>query len=186
MELRPASHVILGMLWIGARSGYEIRRTAELSLRYIWAVSPRQIYDELKALEQAGLVAGKDDPKGSMKRRVFELTPAGRETLAAWVNDDEVGSLEWRDLGLVKLFFADVISDGDRAELFDRLRDRAEEMRDYFDETVVPAAVEQGSRHNNEMPELTARFARDFWTWMNNWLEEAESGNRSDSSPRSE
>ncbi len=171
-ELRPAAYVMLGMLRVGSRSGYEIRTSAELSLRFFWAISPRQIYDELRVLEERGLVSGSDDPKGSMKRRTFTLTDAGERALAGWVAEPELGLFEWRDMGLLKLFFADVLTPAERRALISRLRDRAEDVRRRFDTTILPAAARTGERHGNEMPELVARFGADFWTWMADWLEQ--------------
>ncbi len=173
-DLRPAAYVMLGMLRVGSRSGYEIRRSAELSLRFFWAVSPKQIYDELRELESRGLVRGSDDPKGSMRRRTFALTRAGEEALAAWVAGPELGMFEWRDLGLLKLFFADVLTADERGELLARLRVRAEEMRGQFASTITPAAQRTGERGGLEMPQLVARFGADFWDWVVEWLADAD------------
>jgi DNA-binding PadR family transcriptional regulator len=170
--LRPSAYVMLGMLRLGSRSGYQIRRSAELSLRFFWAVSPGQIYGELRELERLELIAGSLDPKGSIKRRTFTLTPAGEQVLADWVADPELGLFEWRDLGLLKLFFADVLSAAERAELLARLRARAADMREHFDTTITPAAKLTGERQEVEMPQLVARFGADFWEWTATWLED--------------
>jgi DNA-binding PadR family transcriptional regulator len=177
-ELRPAAYVMLGMLRVGSRSGYEIRKSAELSLRFFWAVSPRQIYDELRVLEERGLVRGSDDPKGSMKRRTFALTATGERALAGWVAEPELGLFEWRDLGLLKLFFADVLTPAERRALIARMRARAAEVQQKFETTILPAAARTGERHGNDMPELVARFGADFWDWAADWLERAEAGVR--------
>ena len=50
-HLSNTSAAVLGMVVLGARSGYEIRRAAEKSVRFFWALGPPQIYAELKRLK---------------------------------------------------------------------------------------------------------------------------------------
>jgi DNA-binding PadR family transcriptional regulator len=174
MELKPAAYVMLGMLRLGARSGYEIRRAAELSLRFFWAVSPRQIYAELRELEDLGLVRGSDDPKGSTKRRMFTLTRSGEQALAGWVSDPEIGSFEWRDLGLLKLFFSDVATVAERRALVTAIRARAIEVQAYFETVVLPVAEATRERHGTDMPGVVAGFGHEFWAWVAEWSERLE------------
>lgn len=174
MTLQTPAYVILGMLDLGAKTGYDIRRSAELSLRFFWALSPRQIYAELRNLEAAGLIEGTDDPRGSLRRRTFELTPDGRAALLAWLRDEELGFFEWRDKGLLKLFFADALDPAARLALVRRLRERAIDMRARFDTDVLPVARRTRRRRDREMPEATARFGREFWEFMADWCERFE------------
>jgi PadR family transcriptional regulator AphA len=67
MELSPTAYVILGMLRNQPRSGYEIKRVVDLSTRFFWAASYGQIYPELRALAQAGLVEGESRPTGGRR-----------------------------------------------------------------------------------------------------------------------
>ena len=73
--------VILGLLSLGPRSGYEIKATVDRSTRFFWAASYGQIYPELRRLERDGLVEGEDAPTGARNRRVYRLTKAGRKEL---------------------------------------------------------------------------------------------------------
>lgn len=45
---------------------------------------------------------------GGRRRRVFSITDAGRKALAAWLHDPTGELPEIRDVGLLKLFFADL------------------------------------------------------------------------------
>src|SRR5438270_9532226 len=101
------------MIALGARSGYEIRRASELSLRFFWALGPPQIYSELSRLEQAGLVAGTEEASGRRARRVYELTESGRRALRRWVSSADADALELRDARLLRLFFADASGQAD-------------------------------------------------------------------------
>jgi PadR family transcriptional regulator, regulatory protein AphA len=94
------------MLALGARTGYDIKRTVERSTRFFWAASYGQIYPELRYLETAGLIAGRSAPTGGRKRMEYELTEAGRHELAKWLAAPPQMP-ELRDESLLKLFFAD-------------------------------------------------------------------------------
>ena len=46
-RLNGTAYVILGMLGLGARTGYDIKRIVDQSTRFFWAASYGQIYPEL-------------------------------------------------------------------------------------------------------------------------------------------
>ena len=175
MELQNTTAAVLGMVSLGARSGYEIRRAAERSVRFFWALGPPQIYAELKRLEEAGLIAGRDDARGSRARRVFELTPAGTEALRAWVAHDTAapGSLELRDPELLRLFFADAAGPEAAARLVAGMRERSRLALDQFRREIEPAAArtrEAGAEH----PEHVARFGRELHEFIVDWCDRLE------------
>ncbi len=130
MELSKTAYVILGMLSQGPRCGYEIKTLMDGSTRFFWASSYGQIYPELRSLEQAGLIAGEDDPSDGRRRRVFSLTPAGEQALRDWLESDEPLHLELRHEGALKLFFSDAIGPEGSLEQVRRIRDAHEGIRE--------------------------------------------------------
>src|SRR5207237_2111810 len=104
-RLSGTALVVLGLLALRPRSGYEIKQTIDKSTRFFWAASYGQIYPELRRLAAAGLIEGKASPKGGRKRNVYRLTQAGRKQLRAWLDTDPQ-VYELRDEALLKLFFA--------------------------------------------------------------------------------
>ena len=118
MQLSPTSYVILGMLRHEPRSGYEIKRAVDSSTRFFWAASYGQIYPELRRLAEAGLVEGEPQATGGRKRVVFRLTDAGREELRRWLTEP-AETMELRDEGLLKLFFAVSAAPGRADEILD-------------------------------------------------------------------
>src|SRR5437762_14211284 len=94
------------MLWLGPRSGYDIKAVVGRSTRFFWAASYGQIYPELRRLEQDGLIEGKDAPTGGRNRRVYRLTKAGRGAPRDWLFGSTV-PLALRDRSLPRPFFAD-------------------------------------------------------------------------------
>ena len=75
MELSATAKVILGMLAMRPRSGYEIKSFVDDSTRYFWAASYGQIYPELKRLAENGLIEGTRRPDG---RQAAHRLPAHR------------------------------------------------------------------------------------------------------------
>jgi PadR family transcriptional regulator, regulatory protein AphA len=113
-ELSPTGRVILGMLSLGSRSGYEIKQVVDKSTRHFWAASYGQIYPELKRLEDQGLVRGRPEPSGARARTAYELTEAGQAALRDWLASDDELVYEVRDEGLLKLFFSDALPENRR------------------------------------------------------------------------
>jgi DNA-binding PadR family transcriptional regulator len=105
MDLSPTGRVILGVLAVEPRSGYDIKALTDKSTRFFWAASYGQIYPELKRLADRGLIEGSDESHGDRKRTVYRITPEGRRALSEWLKTP--GQVhELRDEGLLKLFFA--------------------------------------------------------------------------------
>jgi PadR family transcriptional regulator AphA len=156
---QPA-YVVLGMVRLGARSGYEIKQAVELSIRFFWTISQAQIYPSLLQLERAGLVRGHSEPQGRRPRRVYEITPAGEAALEAWLRQDQPIPFELRDVGLLKLFFADALQPGDALALVGAVRRRSEER------VGTLSAIEPAARHveavDNAYPLLTLRIGIAF------------------------
>jgi PadR family transcriptional regulator AphA len=154
---RPSpGHVVLGMIGLGARSGYEIKQTVERSIRFFWTISPVQIYPSLQQLERAGYITGRADPRGRRQRRVYEITPAGRQALRDWLRQSVPMPFELRDIGLVKLFFANTLEPAEAADLLAAIRHRSEERVATLRE-IEPIA-QQVSGQGDSYPLLTLRM----------------------------
>src|SRR2546425_13082496 len=78
MELAPTGRVVLGMLSLGKRTGYDIKQLVDVSTRFFWAASYGQIYPELKRLETQGLVESSSQPTGGRARTADNPPPARR------------------------------------------------------------------------------------------------------------
>lgn len=83
MSLKAA---ILGFVALEPASGYTLKQLFDGSVRSFWTATQSQIYRELHALERQRLVAVKAVPRdGKPDRKVYSLTPKGREALAQWL-----------------------------------------------------------------------------------------------------
>jgi DNA-binding PadR family transcriptional regulator len=141
------------MVGLGARSGYEIKRTVELSIRFFWTISPAQVYPSLAKLERAGLLSGRDEPQGNRRRRIYERTHAGSQALDVWLRSAQPMPFELRDIAMVKLFFADTLKPADADALLAQTKARSEERVATL-ESIRPAA-DASAREGNVHPLLT-------------------------------
>jgi DNA-binding PadR family transcriptional regulator len=81
-----------------------------------------QVYVTLKRLEQDGLVCSQDVEQTTRpNKRVYELTPAGREALIAWIDEPSDGP-RIRDEFFVKLILAPMAGLADRVALMNSQR----------------------------------------------------------------
>jgi DNA-binding PadR family transcriptional regulator len=175
-QLPVPAYVVLGMVSLGARSGYEIKQGVERSIRFFWTISQAQIYPSLERLEREGLISGREIPTGRRRRRVFEITDAGRAELRAWLAETEPIPFELRDVGMLKLFFADSSPGSEAGALLQAVRRRSQDRVDTLT-AIRPAAEEvaaQGSPHplltlelgiafHQAMADVCARFAEEHF-----------------------
>lgn len=160
IRLRPPDYVVLGMVRLGARSGYDIKKTVRDSIRFFWTISEAQIYPSLERLERANLVRGRSASQGKRQRRSFDITPQGEAALRGWLSGGEAMPFELRDVGLVKLFFADALDPADAVGLLQAVIERSRERVATLDR-IEPAArrYEAAGIHH---PALTLRLGIAF------------------------
>ena len=156
----PQDYVVLGMVGLGRRSGYQIKQAVELSIRFFWTISPAQIYPSLARLERAGLLRGRDEPQGRRRRRVYELTAVGSTALAQWLRGTEPIPFELRDIGMVKLFFADALTPSEAAGLLTAVRQRSEQRLAML--RAIQPEAEAAERQGQVYPPLTLELGIAF------------------------
>jgi DNA-binding PadR family transcriptional regulator len=166
MKQTAVTPVILGLLSLAPRSGYEIKTVVDRSTRFFWAASYGQIYPELKRLEAEGLIEGEDSPNGGRNRRIYELTAAGKETLHDWLLGTTT-TVELRDESLLRLFFADALPQADALQL---LEGRKRGHQEYLDVLLAIQALPGGP--DPDYVDLVLRWGIDFNEWGVRWCEE--------------
>lgn len=174
MKLRPPSYLVLGMLRLGAKSGYAIKKATDISTRVFFPTSLAQVYPELARLEGDALVTRRNDPHGGRARSAYELTDRGEEALLAWLRSERFAPTQFRDEGLLRLFFADALPHDDQIALVRRMRDRAWAAERWMRAEVLPAAQaleRTGVRH----PHTVARLGADTYGFLADWLDRLES-----------
>ena len=124
MRDTSVTYVILGMLRLGPRSGYDVKQFVDNSTRFFWAASYGQIYPELRRLLEAGLIEAEAETPDGRRRKVYRLTAAGEQALHDWLVAPVEPSYELRDESLLKLFFADALTTEEALEIVRAMRRR--------------------------------------------------------------
>ena len=168
LDLKPTARLILGMIRIGKRTGYEIKQLVDVSARFFWTTSYGQIYPELKRLEEAELIRGEADPTGGRSRTVYSLTPAGERALDAWLESRDELVWELRDEGLLKLFFSEGRHPAAIAEHFRAVRARSEAVVEQL------RALEPEGHEPGPGPLMVLEFGIAFNEWLTDWWRQAE------------
>jgi DNA-binding PadR family transcriptional regulator len=114
---------LLALLAKEPAHGYELKLALEQTFGTAYP-SPNigQIYVTVKRLEADGLVRSQDVEQDSRpNKKVYELTPQGRDAVVAWVHEPTDGP-RVRDDFFIKLILAPRAGLADRMELINRQR----------------------------------------------------------------
>jgi DNA-binding PadR family transcriptional regulator len=168
MEPNASTWAILGLIARKPRSGYDVKRTIDATIRHFWAASYGQIYPELKRLSEAGLVKGIDASTGGRKRSVYEITADGEDELKAWLRRPPE-TTEMREEGLLKLFFAGVLPPEQAIETLRAMRAMRESVAAKL-RGFEPDALEK----DDPFPLMVLRGGIEFNEWFADWCERME------------
>jgi PadR family transcriptional regulator, regulatory protein AphA len=168
IKLTPTARVVLGLLQLGARTGYDIKQFSDQSTRFFWGASYGQIYPELKRLAAAGLVKASAQPRGGIARTEYTVTSRGRQALRDWLVESPPSLLfEYRDEALFKLFLGDLLT---KEEVASNLRQAREE----FGEVATRFRKIGQQASGGGYPLVALRYGIELMEWISAWYEGAE------------
>ncbi|HEY5052105.1 MAG TPA: PadR family transcriptional regulator [Solirubrobacterales bacterium] len=173
IKLSPTSYLVLGMVRLGIRSGYAIKKVADQSTQNFWPISLALVYPELARLEGAELLERRSDPRGGRARSAYTITDKGEAALGAWLRSPRVAPVQIRDEAMLRLFLADALGDEDQRTLIRALRERNRESKDALQGEVIPRAEafeSQGLRY----VAIAARLSADLLEYAEGWLARLE------------
>ena len=173
MDLSKTAYVVLGMLRLGKRTGYEIKSFMDSSTRFFWVASYGQIYPELKRLEELGLVEGEAEAQGGRQRRAYSLTPAGEAELRSWIASGGPLHFELCHEGVLRLFFADAATPEEQMGLLRTVRGEHQRVHDEL-AAIEPEAVATCEESGNRFPLLTLQFGIAYADFITGWCEQME------------
>jgi DNA-binding PadR family transcriptional regulator len=113
-------HAVLGLLAKGPSHGYAIRAAFEEQLGIFWELNYGQIYQVLAALENEGLIVRTSHEANSRPRKVYALSPSGRDALHSWLKKPPLASRPFRDDFYVRLLLAEQYGRDELKQLLDR------------------------------------------------------------------
>ena len=133
-------YAILGFLNYKSLSGYDLKKVFDNSVQHFWEADQSQIYRTLARLTERGwaeveVIEQSDRPD----RKVYSITPAGREELIAWLSTPPHMDGP-RSAPLVQVFFAGNLSN---EEILAKFETFAAMMRHILNQYYrVPEAIE--------------------------------------------
>jgi PadR family transcriptional regulator, regulatory protein AphA len=167
MEAGAVTWAVLGLIALEPRSGYDIKRIVDRTIRHFWAASYGQIYPELARLEELGWITGADASRGERSRRLFTVTAEGERALRGWLMGRET-RIELRDESLLRLFFADVGPAELGPGLLQARRQGYEQMLAHLE------ALDDGTGPDPPCVDLVYRWGLDYCKWGIEWCAEQE------------
>ena len=104
--LTSTSYAVLALPALQSWTTYQLARQMERSLGWIWPRAVSRLYEEPKKLVAAGFATSRPESTGRRRSTVYEITPAGRQALAAWLAEPGTGMVLECE-ALVKIPYAD-------------------------------------------------------------------------------
>ncbi|MFF2727949.1 PadR family transcriptional regulator [Streptomyces sp. NPDC058008] len=169
-------HAILTALLEKPSSGLELTRRFDRSIGYFWPSTHQQIYRELGKLERSGRIRALPAARTARgRRKEYEVLPAGREELTAWVSLAE-DPRPVRDPLLLRMRAAAVVgAPGLTRELRRHLALHQEQLAEYLaiEERDFPP---ERTTDEDRLRRLVLRGGIDLETFWTGWLTTAIAG----------
>jgi DNA-binding PadR family transcriptional regulator len=160
IQLTSTSYVVLGFIdLLGPSTPYRLKQALERSVADFFPIPHTQFYVEPARLARGGYLT-EDQEESGRRRKLYDLTDAGRSALAEWLADPEPGQIEFRFPAMVKIFFGadpEPLREPNVAH-HRALAERWERLREERGEKFSP-----GSRLALETGIRVHRFWEDTW-----------------------
>ena len=164
MSLRYA---ILGMLSLGAMSGYDMKKFFRRNVGLFWNANFSQVYSQLHRLEREGLVVKTSVIQdGVPNKKVYSLTPKGQVELKEWLAGS-LGTPDYRDEFQLKFFFSHLLEE-------DKLRAHLLE-HGAFIQGRLESLEKVTSGHKRALTPITlqaARYGVHYYRSYLDWIQE--------------
>ena len=173
-KLKPISYMVLGMMRLGATSGYAIKKAADASTSVFWPVSLAQVYPELARLEQSGLVVRHENPHGARARAAYELTEEGEAALLAWLRSSHEAPIQMRIEGLLRFFFADALPREEQIAMAQKAQERFRSIRAHLYDKDLRGALQDFEEGGIRAPVLAGLMGEAMLERGEEWLAQLE------------
>lgn len=169
--------VILGLLALRAMTVYEINKALERGVSLFYSASFGSINAAIGKMVEKSWVSGEEKVENGRNKRVFHLTPAGREAFQGWLTSD-IEAEKVKDPGLTRLYFMGFAPAVERVRVLEahieklrRTLDALERIHQQSAETETPPGLDEIRRFQI----FTLDYGRAFYafniTWYQNLLE---------------
>ena len=147
MSLRFA---LLGLISMKPASGYDLKRTIERSIYFIWNATAPQIYTTLRSLREDDYISTEElTQRGKPDKQIHSITAKGRKALQAFVGEP-IRSSVTRDEVLLRIFLGNFCDQDSMLRELQSYLDRIREERTYLESVEARICAHPG-------PNLSAR-----------------------------
>jgi PadR family transcriptional regulator AphA len=168
-------YAVLGMLSMGFKTGYSMKKHVEGNLGHYWSESYGQIYPVLRQLVDAGLATCTEERrKGKPRRNLYEINRSGRKELREWLAVPPEPQPQRSEL-LLKLSFGDRVSSEACQKLIRDYSQQCEHDLSYLGD--IESALREPPQKHRDQPYwlMTLRHGRAIreaeLAWCNETLE---------------
>ena len=132
--MRNLKYAILGLVNREPMSGYDIKKAFEdRALTSFWHAEHSQIYPELKKLVEEGMLRFDTDIRGEqMEKKIYTITPEGREEFLNWLRDDVPIERTFKDIFRLRTYYSESLSEDEFLKLLQSQLKQHIEKRDHL------------------------------------------------------
>jgi len=165
-------YIILGLLTVRPKSGYDIKQNIMRSTNNFWRESYGQIYPTLSQLLHDGCVSCTTKRCGARSRKVYKITKKGRKVLKIWLPKPPEPTIERNEL-LLKLFFGKNVPPEVCIEHVELWRLQVEDTLQYLQEVEEHIKTEHGNYEEQPYWIMTIKYGRMHAHTELEWCDDA-------------
>lgn len=168
-------YAVLGMLSMGLKTGYAMKKHVEGNLGHYWSESYGQIYPILRQLVGEGLATCTEERrKGKPMRNLYAITRSGRKELREWLALPPELQPQRSEL-LLKLSFGDRVASETCQKLIRDYKEQCQSDLSYLGEIESALSVAPPKHRDQPYWLMTLRHGRAIreaeLSWCNETLE---------------
>lgn len=165
-KLNPTAASLLGFLHERSMTGWDLVEVADSRIGNFWNLTKSQVYRELQALADQGLVDSGE--RGVREKRLFAITPAGREAFSQWLQNDPTEETIRYPL-LLSASFADYLPPEKLIEFIETHREQHQRRLEQYRAELLKM---QSPGDGGVGRELTFSFGIQYEEMVLKWMEE--------------
>jgi PadR family transcriptional regulator AphA len=143
-------YAVLGMLSMGLKTGYAMKKHVEGNLGHYWSESYGQIYPILRRLVDEGLATCKEEKReGKPQRNLYAITRSGTKELREWLEVPPEPQPQRNEL-LLKLSFGERVGAEACQKLIRDYREQCERDLAYLSD--IERALRKAPRRHRDQP----------------------------------
>ncbi|HTZ05004.1 MAG TPA: PadR family transcriptional regulator [Gaiellaceae bacterium] len=169
-RLTPFAYTVLALVGAGGAGPHDLARMMRQQGGLYWNAAESQWYAEPKRLERLGYLRSRKEPGRTTERTHYELTPAGRAALRAWIAEP-TPLPRIQNEAVVRVLAGDLADDATLLESLAALRAELEAQRARFDTADEIAST---LPHRERYLRLVHRLGRALLETHERWLDEVE------------